>query len=69
MARAYRVVISKTRGGLKAAATRDWTILDNTVKQFAELDSNDDAAFGDIGGVLVKEPGWVALAYIDFDDE
>lgn len=73
MARAYRVVVARTKGGLRSAATSEWTILETTIRQFAELDSNDDQSFtdengdpADIGGLIVKSGGWVALAFRDF---
>ena len=63
--RIFRVVLARTRGGLTnaALASEGWTILQNTVKDFSEADSNDDQSLGNIGGIVVKQPGWVALAY------
>jgi len=68
MARAYRIVLAKTEGGLQTAAGHEWTILSSTVRPFQELDSNDDMSFNDPDNslrLLVKENGFVALAYKD----
>jgi len=65
--RSYRVVFAKTQGGLIVAAG-DWTILKNTVREFAGLDSNYDHSFGNPGRLLIRESGWVALAYSDVSD-
>ena len=65
MARKYRILVAKTRGGLTVAAKGGWTILENTVRDFAELQTNDDQRLGDIGAVECDEPGVVALSYQD----
>lgn len=64
MSRNYRVVLSISMAGLRVSA-QDWTILENTVREFVELDSNDDGTLGDVGGLLSRQGGWVALAYKD----
>ncbi len=66
--RIYRVAIAKTKGGLRnaAKASDGWIILQNTVREFQEMDSNDDRSFDSPPGrILVKQKGWVALAYQD----
>lgn len=63
MAKNYRVIVSRTEGGLDAVAGPGWKILKSTIRQFLELDSDDDHTYGDIGGVDVLEPGFVALAF------
>jgi hypothetical protein len=65
--RAFRAVLANTKGGLRTAApsSEGWTILQNTVRQFDEADSNDDGSLGNIGGFQVAKPGWIALAYQD----
>jgi hypothetical protein len=67
--RYYRVVIASTEGGLHVAAplSDGWTILKSTIREFTELDSNDDQSLGDIGSIIVKHRGWIALAYIEVD--
>lgn len=64
MNRYYRVVMSSSKEGLETAA-QDWTILESTVREFVELDSNDDGTLGDVGGILSRQSGWIALAYKD----
>lgn len=54
--------MSVSREGLQTAA-QDWTILESTVREFVELDSNDDGTLGDVGGLLSRQSGWVAFAY------
>jgi len=62
--RQYRVIISKTEGGLdQVAKSGNWTILQSTVREFAGLDSNDDNSLGNIGGIVVDQKGFVALAF------
>lgn len=63
--RVLRVVFARTEGGLRNAAPpkEGWTILQNSIRQFIEADSNDDASLGEIGRLLVRQPGWIALAY------
>jgi hypothetical protein len=63
MARAIRVLLARNRGGLDAAAGDEWTILENTVKEFAELDSDDDQSLGNVGRLMVDSTGLVALAF------
>jgi hypothetical protein len=65
--RTFRVVLAKTEGGLRTAApAKDgWTILQDTIRQFSDADSNDDGSLGSIGGLVVKQAGWIALAYIE----
>jgi hypothetical protein len=67
MARAYCVLVAKSEAGLHAAAGDDWTILENTIKNFAELDTDDDDSLGDVGRVMVPGEGWVALAYQELE--
>jgi hypothetical protein len=66
MARMYRVVLASTRSGLVVAADEDWQIEEASVREFAELDSNDDLSFENPGRLLVRNAGWVALAFRDF---
>ena len=66
--RIYRVVVAKTQGGLQNSATQGWTILPDTAKEFAEMDSNDDQSLGHIGRLLVRQSGWVALAVRDLEE-
>lgn len=61
--RDYRILIASDRAGLVALAGSRWTILQNTVREFDTLDSDDDRSLGDIGGINVQKRGWVALAY------
>jgi len=58
----YRILIAHDKADIYALAGADWHVLTNTIRQFQKLDCDDDQAFGDIGGVLVDQPGWVALA-------
>lgn len=64
--RYYRVVVASTQGGLynAAPAGEGWTVLENTIRHFVEMDANDDSSLGNIGRLLVKQDGWVALAYM-----
>lgn len=63
-ARRYRVIVSKNEGGLmQVASSGGWTLLQNTVREFASLDSNDDNSLGKIGKVAVAQSGWVGLAF------
>ena len=63
--RYYRVVVASSEGGLYVAAPSAdrWTVLKSTIRKFAELDSNDDQSLGDVGRLLAKQEGWIALAY------
>lgn len=63
--RKYRVLVAKTEGGLHVAAGNDWKILGNTIREFQQLETNDDHSLGNIGAVDVAESGYVALAYKD----
>jgi len=67
--RYYRVVVASSEGGLYVAAPSadGWTILKSTIRKFTEMDSNDDQSLGDVGQMLVRQEGWVALAYIEVD--
>jgi hypothetical protein len=67
MARAFCIVVARTKAGLGAAAGDDWTLLENTIREFVELDTTDDESLGDIGRVMVGKPGWVALAFQEMD--
>ena len=63
MAKEYRILVSSTRGGIiSLAANGGWTLYGDS-KSFTELSSNDDDSLGDIGRILVKKTGYVALAY------
>jgi hypothetical protein len=61
--RAFRVLVATTRARLYALAGDEWTILENTVKEFSELSSDNDERLGDIGYLVCNESGWLALAY------
>ena len=63
MAKNFRVVVAQTEDGLDDVAGDDWQVIRSTIRQFAELDSDDDHNYGDIGGIEVFEPGFVALAF------
>lgn len=67
MARMYRVLVAKTEGGLYVAAGDAWTILASTIREFVQLETNDDHSLGNIGAVRVPGAGHVALAYQDID--
>lgn len=60
--RQYRILVAATEGGLHNAAS-DWRILENTVREFTRLETNDDNSLGNIGAVRVNTRGWVAIAY------
>lgn len=68
MARAIRVLLAKTREGLDAVAGDEWKILENTVKDFAELDSDDDHSLGNVGRLMVDRTGMVALAFREIEE-
>jgi hypothetical protein len=61
--RRYRVVVASSEGGLYVAASGNWTVLKSTIRNFDQLETNDDHSLGDIGAVTVEESGYVALAY------
>ena len=61
--RKMRVLVATTRARLFALAGSEWTILENTVKEFSELSSDDDERLGDIGYLVSDNPGLVALAF------
>lgn len=61
--RTYRVLVAKDRAGIFALAGDNWNVLESTIKEFSSLDSDDDLALGDIGGIVVDAPGFVALAW------
>ena len=61
--RTYRILVARDRAGISALAGSEWTVLENTIKEFQNLDTDDDLSFGDIGGVAVNGPGIVALAW------
>lgn len=61
--RDYRVLVAEDRAGIFALAGNEWTVLENTVREFKSLDTNDDLSFGDIGRVATDRSGFVALAF------
>lgn len=61
--RAYRILVAKDRAGIFALAGDEWTVLENTIKEFQNLGSDDDLSFGDIGGIVVDGQGVLALAW------
>lgn len=61
--RSYRVLVAQSRAGLLALAGSEWKLLENTIREFKSLDSNDDHQLGDIGEIVVDQPGFVALAW------
>jgi len=63
MEKAFRVVLSDSRGGLRVAATDEWTLLEDTIREYTELDSNDDQSLGEVGRLLVRSAGFVAFAF------
>ena len=61
--REYKVLVARDRAGIYALAGDDWTVLENSIKEFQRLDTDDDLSFGDIGRVSTDGPGYVALCY------
>lgn len=61
--RIYRILIAKDRAGIYALAKDEWTVLENTIREFQGLDSDDDLSLGDIGGISINGGGFVALAW------
>lgn len=61
--RRYRMLVAKDRAGIFALAKDEWTVLENTIREFQTLDCDDDLSFGDIGGIAVNGAGFVALAW------
>jgi hypothetical protein len=61
--RSYRILVARDRPGIFALAGEDWTVLANTIREFRDLDSDDDLFFGNIGRLVVGETGFVALAF------
>lgn len=64
MNRYYGVVLPSCKNGLKLSA-QDWAMLENTIREFVEWNSNDDATLGEVGGLLFKQRGRVAFASED----
>lgn len=63
MAKAYRVVVADTEGGVfEVAQDRGWTVL-KPVREFTEIDTLDDTSLGDPGRLFVSRNGYIALAY------
>jgi hypothetical protein len=66
MPREYVVLIAQSSTNLKAIAKKGgWTLLENTIKEFTELSSEDDMQMGRIPGLMVRKPGVVALGFAD----
>jgi hypothetical protein len=61
--RNYRILVARTMPALFALQRNGWTILGTTVREFSQLDTDDDHGLGDIGAVFVQRSGWIALAY------
>jgi len=61
--RTYRVLVANNRAGIFALAGNEWTVLENTIKEFRSLETDDDGSFGDIDGVVIDSRGFVALAW------
>jgi hypothetical protein len=61
--RNYCILVAKTLGGLQLTAGDEWTVLGSTVREFVQLETDDDQSLGNIGEVEVGEPGFVALGY------
>lgn len=61
--RTFRVLVATTRPRLNALAGSEWTILDNSVKEFVELSTDNDERLGDIGSLICNEAALVALAF------
>jgi hypothetical protein len=61
--REYRILLAKDRAGIDALADEQWIVLENTVRPFRRIDTDDDLSFEGIGRVVVGAPGFVALAY------
>ncbi|HRD95221.1 MAG TPA: hypothetical protein PLA97_02325 [Rubrivivax sp.] len=61
--RAYRILVAEDREGIYSLAGDDWTVLENTVREFRNLNTHDDGSFGEIGRVYVGSNGFVALAF------
>jgi hypothetical protein len=61
--RAFRILVATTRPRLHALAGDEWTILENTVKEFVELSSDNDERLNDVGSLICNEAALVALAF------
>ncbi len=61
--RSYRILVAKDKAGIFALADDEWTVLESTIKEFKNIDSDDDLSFGDIGGIAVNDAGYIALAW------
>lgn len=61
--RKYRVLVALTNTDLLALERDGWTLLKHTVREFTQLDTDDDHQLGDIGAVIVDAPGWVGIAF------
>jgi uncharacterized protein (DUF736 family) len=71
MSRKYRVIIAKTKDAISVVANRvagdPWTVLENTTREFASLDVDNDPRLDDdvTGDLVVARSAWVALAFQD----
>lgn len=61
--RSYRVLVAKDKAGIFALAGNEWTVLENSIKEFHSLDSDDDLSLGDLGRLNTSKTGFVALAF------
>lgn len=61
--RVMRVLVATTRARLAALAGQEWTILENTIRECAELGTDYDPRLGDIGALVCNERAFVALAF------
>lgn len=61
--RSYRVLVAKDRAGIFALAGNEWTVLENTIREFRSLDSDDDLSLGQVGRLNTDKIGFVALAF------
>lgn len=58
----YRVVVATTEGGVRAAAKKyGYTVL-QPIRQFDDIALLDDDSLGDVGGISVDQPGYIAIA-------
>jgi len=61
--RTYRILVAKDRRGIFALAGEEWSVLENSIKEFRNLDSDDDLHFEDVGAITITGTGFVALAF------
>ena len=61
--RQYKILVAKDEAGIRALVTDGWILLQNTLREFESLDSDDDLSLGDIGRIRVAGHGFVALAW------